>query len=188
MEFNWAVESAARVESERNKIPLIIVRAIIQTESNGNMYAYRVEPRYRYLVNVLDLSPFRSLTPEEIRSEIAPHDFPYYPAISSRDTEWWGQQASWGPMQVMGAVAREYGFMGAFPELCSSLGIHYGVIHLAHLAKRHLERYGWAGVVNAYNTGTPFVRVGGHQYIDKVSNYGGFQWDDFTGVGRGSQQ
>lgn len=148
-----------------------LVKAIIEVESAGEIYAWRVEPPYRYLVNLGTGRPFRKLTPAEIASERAPTDFVYDRRLGSRDTEWWGQQASWGPMQVMGAVAREYGFRGRFPELCGDKGVHFGCAYLAAL----FQRFGWAGlpgVIAAYNAGSPrytdsgaFVNQG---YVSKV--------------------
>ena len=156
-------------------LPPSLVAAIVQVESSNNIYAYRVEPHYRYLVNVLTQDPFRGLTPDEIKSEKAPIDFGYIRKVSSRDTEWWGQQASWGPMQVMGAVARELGFRGAFPELCGPRGIEYGCKHLSNLKKRFYDKYGLAGVIAAYNAGSPRRTLTGNNlvnqyYVDKVDD------------------
>ena len=164
-------------------IPYKIVRGIILTESNGNQYAWKVEPPYRYLVNVSTRQPFRTLTTEEIDSEKAPKDFPYLHNISSRDTEWWGQQSSWGLMQVMGAVAREYGFKGAFPELCSDVGSEYGEMHLSKLADRFLMSSGWDGVVAAYNAGSPRKKDGAYVnqiYVNQVQTNGEFSWSEFV--------
>lgn len=149
-------------------LPFYLVRAIITTESNDDIYAYRVEPPYRYLVNVDSQRPFRPLTAEENRSERAPHDFPYFRHISSRDTEWLGQQASWGPMQIMGAVAREYGFKGAFPQLCSiEDGVRYGCMHLATLRDRFLEKHNWEGVIASYNAGSPRYVNGSAELVNQ---------------------
>lgn len=160
------------------ELPFSLVRAIVKVESNDDIYAYRVEPAYRYLVNIHSHRPFRSLTREEGRSERAPSDFPYWPRISSRDTEWWGQQASWGPMQIMGAVAREYGFTESFPALCGPLGVKYGCHHLHHLRLRFHVNHGWDGVAAAYNAGSPRYTLAGdfenQIYVDKVARHGGF--------------
>jgi len=151
------------------------VAGLVHTESSGNVYAYRVEPHYRYLVNVIDEGPFRKLTPAEIKSEIAPIDFPYIKGISSRHTEWWGQQASWGPMQIMGAVARELSFHGAFPELCGPKGLEYGCKHFNNLEKRFYDKHGIDGVIAAYNAGSPRRTAVGNafvnqRYVDKVKD------------------
>jgi len=149
------------------------IRAIMVVESDAQECAWRTEVAYRYLWNVHSDSPFRSLKPEEINNEKAPADFPYLPSIGSRNTEWMGQQASWGPMQIMGAVAREHGFRGYFPELCGVIGVQYGTLHLSKLMSRFFDKHGYAGVAAAYNAGS--VRFsGGHfenqGYVDKVLN------------------
>lgn len=164
----------------RFEIPAPLLYALVMVESGGDTHAWRVEPPYRYLVDVDTGEPFRPLTPEETRSESAPEDFPH-PKHSSRDTEWWGQQCSWGPMQVMGAVAREYGFRHPFPVLCSgAFGIEYGAKHLHRLALRFLGKHHWEGVVAAYNAGSPRYGADGkfknQRYVDKVRAQGGFNF------------
>ena len=109
-----------------------IVLAVIWQESGGNPWAYNPEPRYRWYWNVKANKPFRTLTPEEIASESPPADFPCL--VGDPDQEWWGQEASWGLMQVMGAVARERGFRGSYlTQLCEpEIGVQIGCLHLQH--------------------------------------------------------
>lgn len=177
-----ALSGAVAEIANQHGLPFLLVKAMVEVESNFNIYAYRVEPRYRYLVNVETGEPFRELTIIEIESEYAPQDFPYYKRVSSRHTEWWGQQASWGPLQVMGAVAREYGFTGAFPELCSIEGLRYGCMHLANYKRRFLEKHGWEGVAAAYNAGSVRILTDGtfenQTYVDKVRRFGGFSFEE----------
>jgi hypothetical protein len=104
-----------------------LVLAVIWTESGGDQCAWNPEPAYRYLWNVRTNAPFRALTPGESASESPPSDFPFL--AGDRDQEWWAQQASWGLMQPMGAVARECGFKGPYltrlvqdPELNLQIG------------------------------------------------------------------
>jgi hypothetical protein len=93
------------------------IDAWILVESGGNPWAWNPEPKYRYLWNVRTREPFRALTPLEGISETPPVDFPCL--AGDRDQEWWGQQASWGLLQIMGAVAREHGFREPYlTELC----------------------------------------------------------------------
>jgi hypothetical protein len=93
-----------------------LVEAVVLVESGGNPYAWNPEPHYRYLWNVATRSPFRKMTQDERLSEIPPIDFPTL--AGDRDQEFWAQQASWGLMQIMGAVAREAGFVGPYlPQL-----------------------------------------------------------------------
>lgn len=129
-----------------------IVGALIAVESSGNPWAWNPEPAYRYFWNVRTQKPFRKLTAAEHTAEFPPLDFPTIGGDS--DQEWWGQQASWGLMQVMGAVAREHGFVGTFlPELCDvKVNLEYGCRHLARLlkwARGDMER-----ALAAYNGGT----------------------------------
>lgn len=157
-------------------VPVELVGAIVLTESGGVAARWKVEPPYRYLWDVKRAKPYRMLTHAEIASERAPEDF-HALGGQSRDTEWWGQQASWGLMQVMGAVARENGFKEAFPALCNpEAGLHFGCAHLADLVRHYKGRYGWAGVVAAYNAGSPRRDSSGHwvnqHYVDTVAGHG----------------
>ncbi|MEM4655267.1 MAG: lytic transglycosylase domain-containing protein [Thermosphaera sp.] len=160
-------ESAAR-----HGLPTWLVRAIVSVESGGNPWAWNPEPAYRYLWDVRAQKPFRRLTHIEATVKTPPPDFP---AIAGdRDQEWWAQQASWGLMQVMGAVARELGFTGPYlTELCDPLlNLELGCLHLSLLRDRYLARWGWPGVIAAYNAGTPRVLVDGRfsnqDYVDKI--------------------
>lgn len=161
-------------------VPIPLVEALILVESGGDPEVWNPEPPYRYLVDPRTGKPFRKLTREEIASEVPPKDFPNCPGLKSPvDAEWWGQQASWGLLQTMGAVAREHGFRGNFPSLCAQplLSLKYGIYHLGWLRKRFLEKYGWKGVVAAYNTGGPeFTEGAGLAYVTKVANVGGFNF------------
>lgn len=154
------------------ELPVDMVRAIAIVESGGNPFAWRAEPKYRYLWDNASNTPFRSLTNAEILSETAPTDFSVPRGLnSSRNTEWWGQQASWGPLQVMGAVAREYGFKEHFPELCTAEGVRYACLHLSRLKKRFFQSFGWDGVISAYNQGYPAMANGqftNQGYVDNV--------------------
>jgi hypothetical protein len=110
-----------------------LVEAIVRVESEGNPFAWNPEPRYRYLWNVWTKAPFRAVTEAELTSKVPPRDFPAL--AGDHDQEWWGQQASWGLMQVMGAVAREEGFSAPYlPELCDpAANLIVGCRHLRGL-------------------------------------------------------
>lgn len=158
-------------------LPLQLILAIITVESSGNPFAYRMEPPYRYLVDVRNSIPFRELTKEEGRQDRAPGDFPNIKGVSSSDSEWMGQQCSWGPMQVMGAVAREHGFRGHFPQLCTPVdGVFFGCKHLQRYKKIYLKRYGWKGVAAAYNAGSvrfsKDCKLINQRYVNKVAAAG----------------
>ena len=151
--------------SHQYGVPLDLLRAIVLTESGGDRFAMRYEPRYRWLWDVKRNRPYSSKTPDL---------FPA-PAGVSRETERNAQMTSWGLMQVMGAVARERGFGGRFlSELCSiEVGMRYGCQHL--LAYR--KRYGnWEAAAVSYNAGSPRRKEDGtwvnQVYIDKLRQHG----------------
>lgn len=158
-------------------LPACLVGAIVQVESSGIRGAIRAEPGYRYLWDVRAGKPFRPLTDDELAAAVPPSDFPAREGESAA-TEWWGQRMSWGPMQIMGAVARELGFARPFGALCDSYtGLQFGCQYLALLVHRFRAQYGWPGVVAAYNAGSPrrddkgrWVNQG---YVDAVAKCGG---------------
>jgi hypothetical protein len=118
-----------------------LVLAIIATESSGNPWAWNAEPKYRWLWNVKTDAAFRQMRADEIDAEVPPPDFPSCSG-TDRDQEWWGQQASWGLMQIMGAAAREQGFRGAYlVELVDPFtNIEYGLKHLWNYAYQYGNR------------------------------------------------
>jgi len=157
-------------QAKKFGIPPALAVAIARVESDLNRFAIRHEPAYPYLWNVAKREPFPCSETAAGRRNPPPH-FPA-PAGSSRLTEWIGQQTSWGCMQVMGAVAREYGFQGHFGSLCDTMtGAEYGCRLLQRLASRHLARHGWLGVVSAYNDGDVNVE-NNRAYIEKVEKAG----------------
>ena len=137
-------------------LPLGVVKAIIIVESTNNTWATRYEPKYRWLYNVDD----------------------YVNGFQNRTTEEICQKISWGPMQVMGAVARELGFKGTFLSELNDpeVGIEYGCMHLSNL-KRRFTMSDCLSVfcdrmVAAYNAGSPRLKKNGEyvnqDYVDKV--------------------
>lgn len=146
---------------------------MVMVESSVDPDAWNPEPAYRWVWDVVNNKPFR-VTSVEALDKAPPEDFPT--RRGDRDAEWWGQQASWGLMQVMGAVARERGFDPRvhFPRLCSDpqLGLAYGCAHLAHMRDRWFKEHGWMGVVAAYNAGSVRYRSGvleNADYVRKVA-------------------
>lgn len=134
MTWEYEIRSAAR----RQKLDPKLVAAVMLVESGGNRWAWNPEPRYRWLWNVRTKAPFRALTNAEVEASSVPLDFPAL--AGDRDQEWQGQRASWGLMQVMGAVARELGFAGSYlTELTDPfVNLTYGCMHLAKMLE-------WAG-------------------------------------------
>lgn len=145
--YNAAIATAAAAHG----LEVRLVEALVHVESGGLAWSWNPEPRYRYFWNVRGQRAFRPLTVEEIAREEPPADFPCL--AGDRDQEWWGQQASWGLMQVMGAVAREYGFRGGYlTQLCDvAINLDIGCAHLARLlawSKGNVD-----AAVAAYNGG-----------------------------------
>lgn len=126
-----------------------LIKAIITVESGGNKFAMRYEPNYKWL-----------FFPRETASRRG----------TDYATEECLQKFSYGPMQIIGAVARQYGFEGDFAELCSwDLGMFYGCKHLKRLSERFANE---ADLIASYNAGTPRKTDGGmyenQLYLDKV--------------------
>ena len=147
-----------------------LLEAVVIKESSGNPWAWNPEPAYRYLWDVRKGRPFRPLTSAEVRAKFPPADFPAL--VGDSDHEWWGQQASWGLLQLMGAVARELGYKAPYlPSLCNpATNLTWGAKHLS-------ARLQWAGgdkrtALAGYNAGTAggptgaLARAG--TYPDKV--------------------
>lgn len=145
-------EVAIIAAAARNGLDPKLVMALVMVESGGNQHAWNPEPAYRYFWDVRKGKPFRFVTALEARAEVPPEDFGCL--AGDPDQEWWAQQASWGLMQVMGALARELGFKGPYlPELCSNpeVNLSLGCLHLGRLMK-------WAAgnadrALSAYNGG-----------------------------------
>lgn len=132
--------TAYRREIERasaaSGIDADVVEAMVLQESGGRTHAWNPEPKYRWFWDVRHNRPFRTVSDAEVASKWPPTDFSALTA--ERDQEWWGQQASWGLLQVMGAVAREVGFGGLYlPELCGdpALGLSLGCKHYAAMLR-----------------------------------------------------
>lgn len=115
--------------------PLLVAGQVL-TESGGETSAWNPEPRYRWFWDVKLNKPFRIVTTAELNAKTPPADF--HCLVGDPDQEWWGQQASWGLLQVMGAVAREHGFTGGYlTALCvyPVVGLEVGCRHMADLLK-----------------------------------------------------
>jgi hypothetical protein len=109
-----------------------LLASLVGKESSGDADAWNPEPKYRYLWNVREGRPFRRVSDVELAAKFPPKDFPTL--AGDPDQEWWGQQASWGLTQIMGAVAREHGYRGKYlTRLCSDVEINLaiGAEHLA---------------------------------------------------------
>jgi len=129
----------------------LVIAAIVSVESSGETCATRYEPHYRWTI---DPEPFAKSNRVTIQTEMTQ------------------QKTSWGLMQVMGAVAREYDFKGHLVELCSpKVGLEYGVKHF----KNYLDKYSSEDdAISAYNQGSNKLTSTGkyrnQHYVDKVKS------------------
>ena len=120
-----------------------LVCSVIEQESDWCQWAYRFEPAFK-------------------EQYVDPQNLPLTEAI--------GRSISWGPMQVLGQVAREFGFKGNFPQLCIfETGVLIGCGVLAHkesAAGGNMERtlLLWNGGGNPQYP---------QQVIDRMKNYKG---------------
>jgi len=127
-----------------------LVTAIAIVESGGETQAVRYEPKYKWLVN-----------PAKVK-----------PANCTKETEIVLQKTSWGLLQVMGAVAREYGFQGWLTELLNpARNLYYGIVHLITLEERGQtalgDKYNLDALISDYNDGT-WRRMNNLEYVEKV--------------------
>ena len=103
------IDLARRIATEHALDPALVC-AVIEQESAWNTWAVRYEPSFlsRYVA-------------------------PLYPAGKLSATEAYTRAMSWGLMQVMGQVAREFGFQQpSLAELCDpATGIEFGCRILA---------------------------------------------------------
>jgi len=155
---SWALAlpwETIRSAAENFNLEPYIIAAIIMAESGGNPNAMRYEPTWRYLPSNNEMIAMADLLDVSVQTEIM------------------GLSTSWGPMQVIGTVAREHGFRGHFPELCTDeLGIYYGAKHLDKKFKIYAN---YPDAVSSYNAGNVRKKRSGvyynERYVDKVLRY-----------------
>lgn len=143
--------------ADQYKLPIKLVKAIVQVESDGNAWAIRYEIDFytRY---------------------VAGKHYKVFPGCSFT-TEGQMRACSFGLMQIMGQVARELGFDRPFlTELCNpAIGLEWGCKKLV----QQIERYNGnlESVVAAYNAGSArhdaSGRLHNQVYVDKVRAAGG---------------
>lgn len=151
LQLPWNVITATAKE---NDLDPLLVAAVIMAESSGKQWETRYEPNYRWLHKPELFVPAydkAALITEEIH-----------------------QKTSWGCMQVMGAVAREWGFKAEMPKLCIwTIGVNYGCKHL----RFHLKRWGnIPDAIAGYNAGAPRDTdkdglVDNHKHVNRVLKF-----------------
>ena len=169
---NRELAQAINAAAELYSVPEPLIVAVVRVESSGDCAAWNPEPHYRWLWNCRAGEPYRISIAGAHEKTPPPGFRPPRGLKSENDAEFWGQQASWGPMQVMGAVAREAGYLGLFPGLCNPhVGVAYGARFLSTLMRRHKKRYGFAGVMRAFNTGRATDTPRGAAYVLKIGKH-----------------
>jgi len=146
------VGEAARV----HRIDPLLAWAIVMQESRGKVSAYRYEPGWRYFT---DTHGAALRTTRELAARLL------------SPTEFHTQSASWGPMQVMGSVARELGYRGMIPDLLVSpaVALDLGCRKLAALIAKYdgsLE-----DAISAYNDGDDYTDLDNEAYVVGVMGY-----------------
>ena len=151
------VLDTSREAAIRHQIDPNWVYAIIQKESSGISSAMRYEKNWKYL---------------------ARPDFYADRLNITTDTEIQLQKFSYGLMQIMGSVAREYGFADSLALLIDPFrSLEYGCRHLKNFRRRYPLGRDW---IAAYNAGTPRKNPDGtysnEEYVKKVVEY----WSDLS--------
>lgn len=107
--------SLARDIADRHSLPADVVCGMIEREATENQWAVRFEPGFlrRYIM-------------------------PQYASGKLDVTETYTRAMSFGPLQIMGQTAREFGFEGKYlTELCDpAVGIEFGCRKLESCLKR----------------------------------------------------
>lgn len=167
MSLSDALMDLARGECRAQGVSLPLILGIIHTESSGDPWAYNPEPKWKYMWDCRKKRPFRATTRLEECSEYPPDDFFAMDPSVDPDAEWWGQQASWGLMQVMGAVAREMGFSGHYlTQLCDpEVNLRIGCAKVVRLLKT------WGDpemAACAYNRGSIAYKPGTKEFVNQA--------------------
>lgn len=145
---------------QRYGVDPFLIAAICMTESSGRQYVTKLEENYRWLYE-----------PEACAKKFK----------CSLEDEITGQSTSYGLMQIMGAVMREYGFKDSFDKAFEpETNVDYGTKHLAKFLKKYQRL---ESAISAYNAGSPRHRPDTTQYenqkyVDTVMGY----WAQASGV------
>ena len=107
------------VAARKYGLPWELLAGLVCQESAGKPSARRHEPKYRWLYGD------------------GPGERPNLPADVTLSDDLILQKWSYGPCQVMGAVAREYGYAGHLKGLLDpEINLEYGARHLANKIKQ----------------------------------------------------
>lgn len=161
------IEDELKFYAKTSNIDLAVLVGIVLTESSGRWVAKRYEKGYRWLWDVERHCPFHVVGRVQ---DFPPPEFKGILGVSTPEHEWTRQRTSYGPMQVMGAVARELGFTKDLEELNGPPGLLYGVKHLKNLRDRFMAKHTIEGVISAYNCGQPKPDTN-PDYVHKVKDF-----------------
>lgn len=145
--MNLIAKEANKAGLDRN-----LVCAMIMVESSGHEFSSCYERHWHYWCNIPSFAKLCGI---------------------SEATEKVHQATSWGPMQIMGGVAREIGYARALPLLGSaSMGMHWGCKKL----KLVINKHGYVDdAISSYNQGSPRKFPNGkyenQAYVDKVNKF-----------------
>lgn len=123
----------------------LLVAAICMQESSGRTNVNRFEPGYRWLYKEETFAAKFGCPIEDEKK---------------------GQMHSYGLMQVMGAVFREYGFDGSFEKTYEpEINLHYGCKHLAKFFKKYGNEN---DAIASYNAGSPRMDPATRKYKNQA--------------------
>ena len=147
--MNDKFDSYIKEISQEFKIDICLIKAIIKTESDFNMWAIRFEPNWNYFYKVAEFSEANKIT------------------LATEKTL---QACSFGLMQIMGSVLREHGYKEPLlKSVTPNINIYYGCKHL----KRFICKYSKVeDAISSYNAGYPKKDINGNYlnqaYVDRV--------------------
>lgn len=143
-----------RLQATPLKLDVRLCQAIALAETNGRLFLVRYEPSWNYMV-----------TPEVYAKSLQ----------ITEATERALQAFSYGPLQIMGSVARELGFNRMLTELnIAETVIQYSLLKMKQICQRYsvLEDR-----MSAWNSGTLRYVTSGHYlnqaYVDRVLQFYG---------------
>ena len=134
-----------------------LIAAIVQTESRGDNFATRFEPKWKWFIDPEQ----RKAVAKDLGITLA--------------TEEIHEAMSWGLMQIMGGTARSaLNYLGPLPAVCEiELGLELGCQYFKILCDRHgsIEE-----AIVSYNAGSPREDKAtgkwvNQAYLDKVQSY-----------------
>lgn len=153
-------------QAQAYKLDPFLVAAVVMVESSGDEWTSRFEKKqYLEAIGILPDVKIKPITPKAYAKRLG----------ISEDTEIAHQFTSWGPMHVMGYVARELGHIDHLPALSiASFGLGIGCKKLSILFRKH-GAANVKAVLSAYNRGTPkYTKEGkfvNQDYVDKVTAF-----------------